>query len=87
MKFALPPINSPRDAADIAVAVAKVVASGEITPNEASEFAKVIDTYTFVTKMTRLVAARLARSEEGWAHLAGSESPEGSDPPNPGLRV
>ena len=45
VKFALPPINSPRDAADIAVAVAKAVAAGEITPNDASEFAKVIDTY------------------------------------------
>ena len=43
--FALPPIDSARDAADIMVAVATAVAAGEITPNEASEFAKVIDTY------------------------------------------
>ena len=45
VRFALPTINSPRDAADITVAVAKAVAAGDITPNEASEFAKVIDTY------------------------------------------
>ena len=45
VKFAIPPINSPRDAADIMVAVAKAVAAGDVTPNEASEFAKVIDTY------------------------------------------
>ena len=45
VKFAIPPINSPRDAADIAVVVAKAVAAGDMTPNEASEFAKVIDTY------------------------------------------
>jgi hypothetical protein len=45
VKFALPQINSPRDAADIAVVVAKAVAAGDMTPNEASEFAKVIDTY------------------------------------------
>jgi hypothetical protein len=30
---------------DIAVVVAKAVAAGDMTPNEASEFAKVIDTY------------------------------------------
>ena len=45
VKFALPQINSPRDVADIAVVVAKAVAAGDMTPNEASEFAKVIDTY------------------------------------------
>jgi hypothetical protein len=36
VKFALLPINSPRDAADIMVTVAKAVAAGDVTPNEAS---------------------------------------------------
>jgi hypothetical protein len=43
--FALPPINSARDAADIAAAVAEAVAAGRVTPAEAVEFAKVIDVY------------------------------------------
>jgi len=63
VKFALPPINSPRDAADIAVAVAKAVAAGEITPNEASEFAKVIDTYVKAFHTAEL-DERVARMEQ-----------------------
>jgi len=43
--FALPPITSPRDAADIAAAVAEAVAAGHITPSEAAEIGKVIDVY------------------------------------------
>ena len=43
--FALPPITSARDAADIMAAVANAVAAGEITPAEAAEYAKVVDVY------------------------------------------
>ena len=43
--FALPPITSPRDAADIAAAVAEAVAAGQLTPSEAAEIGKVIDVY------------------------------------------
>ena len=43
--FALPPITSPRDAADIAAAVAEAVAAGHITPSEAAEIGKVIEIY------------------------------------------
>lgn len=63
VKFALPPINSPRDAADIAVAVAKAVAAGDVTPNEASEFARVIDTYVKAFNTAEL-AERVARMEQ-----------------------
>jgi hypothetical protein len=45
VQFALPPITSARDAADIAAAVAEAVAAGHITPSEAAEIGKVIDTY------------------------------------------
>ena len=38
--FALPPITSPRDAADIAAAVAEAVAAGHVTPSEAAEIGK-----------------------------------------------
>jgi len=63
VRFALPPINSPRDAAEIAVAVAKAVAAGEITPTEASEFAKVIDTYVKAFNTAEL-DERVARVEQ-----------------------
>jgi hypothetical protein len=45
VRFPLPPITSARDAADIAAAVAQAVAAGHITPSEAAEIGKVIDTY------------------------------------------
>jgi len=43
--FPLPPITSPRDAADIAAAIAQAVAAGRVTPSEAAEIAKVVDVY------------------------------------------
>ena len=43
--FALPPITSARDAADIAAAVAEAVAAGQVTPSEAAEIGKVIEIY------------------------------------------
>jgi Family of unknown function (DUF5681) len=43
--FTLPPITSARDAADLMATVTKAVATGNITPSEATEIAKVIDAY------------------------------------------
>ena len=45
VRFALPPITSARDAADIAAAVAQAVAAGQLTPSEAAELGKVIEIY------------------------------------------
>ena len=45
VRFPLPPITSPRDAADIAAAIAQAVAAGHITPSEAAEIGKVVDVY------------------------------------------
>jgi hypothetical protein len=45
VRFTVPQISSPRDAADVAVAVAKAVAAGEITPDEGYEFTKMVDSY------------------------------------------
>jgi hypothetical protein len=45
VRFALPPITSPRDAAEIAAAVAQAVAAGRVTPREAAEIGKVIEIY------------------------------------------
>ena len=43
--FALPPITSARDAADIAASVAEAVAGGDLTRAEGVEIAKVVDVY------------------------------------------
>ena len=45
VRFPLPPINSARDAANIAAAIAEAVAAGHVTPSEAAEIAKVVDVY------------------------------------------
>jgi hypothetical protein len=45
VSFPLPPINTARDAADIAAAVTRAVAAGQITPSEAGEIGKLIDAY------------------------------------------
>jgi hypothetical protein len=44
--FALPPISTPRDAADIAASIAEALAAGQITPSEAVDIGKVIEIYT-----------------------------------------
>ena len=45
------------------VTVAKAVAAGDVTPNEASEFAKVIDTYVKAFHVAEL-DERVARVEQ-----------------------
>jgi hypothetical protein len=45
LSFALPPITSARDAADISAAVIAAVSSGDITLGEAAEMGKLIDSY------------------------------------------
>jgi Family of unknown function (DUF5681) len=52
--FTLPPITSARDAADLMAAVTKAVATGDITPGEATEIAKVIDAYVKVYQTAEL---------------------------------
>ena len=52
--FPLPPITSPRDAADIAAAIAQAVAAGHVTPSEAAEIAKVVDVYVRAYQMAEL---------------------------------
>jgi hypothetical protein len=58
--FALPPITSARDAADIAAAVAEAVAAGQLTPSEAAEFGKLIEIYVKAAELND----RVARVEE-----------------------
>jgi hypothetical protein len=61
--FALPPINSARDAADIAAAIAEAVAAGHVTPSEAAEIGKVIEIYVKAYQTAEL-DDRIARVEE-----------------------
>lgn len=61
--FPLPPITSARDAADIMAAVAKAVATGDITPGEAAELGKVIDSYVRAYQTAEL-DERVARVEQ-----------------------
>src|SRR6516164_5287400 len=63
VSFPLPPITSPRDAADIAAAVAEAVAAGHITPSEAAEIGKVIEVYVKAYQTAEL-NDRVARVEE-----------------------
>jgi hypothetical protein len=61
--FALPPITSARDAADIAAAVAEAVAAGQLTPSEAAELGKVIELYVRAYQVAEL-NDRTARLEQ-----------------------
>ena len=60
--FDLPPVNSPQDAAKIASAVLTAVATGELTPADASEICKLIDTWVKAFETAEL-AERLERLE------------------------
>ena len=42
MTFALPPINTARDAADVMSSIMNAVAAGQLTPADASELSKVV---------------------------------------------
>jgi hypothetical protein len=63
VSFALPPITSARDAADLMAAVTKAVATGHITPGEATEIGKVIDSYVKAYQTAEL-DERVARIEQ-----------------------
>ena len=62
VSFTLPPINRAQDAAAVASAVLAAVASGEITPTDAAEVGKLIDSYVKAYETAEL-AERLERLE------------------------
>ena len=64
--FALPPIKTPQDAAATISAVLAAVASGELTPSDASEISKLIDVYIEAVKTSDIVE-RLDRIERARA--------------------
>jgi len=54
VSFALPPITSARDAADVSSAVMEAVSNGDITLSEAAEMAKLIDGYVKAYQVAEL---------------------------------
>jgi hypothetical protein len=61
--FAMPPIATARDAADIAAAVAQAVAAGHLSPSEAAEIGKVIEIYVKAYQTAEL-NDRVERAEQ-----------------------
>src|SRR6516225_4041300 len=83
VSFPLPPINSARDAADIAAAIAQAVAAGHITPSEAAELGKVIEIYVKAYQTAELNdrAARLEQmSDEELLFIIRNGSGESTPP-------
>ena len=60
--FALPPLQKAEDAAKGVAAIAAAVASGDLTPMEAAELSRVLDTFTRTVEATEF-EARLAKLE------------------------
>jgi hypothetical protein len=61
--FDFPAIKTTAEAASTVSAILGAVAAGEITPGEASEIAKLVDSYVRAVEMTEL-AARIERLEK-----------------------
>jgi Family of unknown function (DUF5681) len=62
VSFTLPPINSAQDAAGVVSSVLAAVAAGEMTPADAAEVGKLIDSYVKAYETAEL-AERLERLE------------------------
>ena len=62
VSITLPPITNPADAVTVLAAITSAVSDGEITPMEASELSKVVDSYTRAVE-TRDIVTRLDRLE------------------------
>lgn len=64
--FALPKLETPGDAVKAAAALAEAVATGDITPMEAGELAKLVEGFTRAFELHE-IEQRLARLEGGAA--------------------
>jgi hypothetical protein len=67
VQFAIPPLNSADDASKVMGAITTAVASGELTPIEAAELARVIEAYVKAIETTE-IERRIQVLEERQAH-------------------
>ena len=63
MSFELPKIENAKDAAGAITAMLEAVAAGDLTPSEASEVTKLLDTYVKVFEAVE-IAERVERLEK-----------------------
>jgi hypothetical protein len=65
--FELPPLNRPADAVTASAAIAAAVATGDLTPLEAAQLAKVVHAYVqaIEARVFEPVLARLAATTQG----------------------
>jgi hypothetical protein len=68
--FELPPLEKPADSVAAAAKIAAGVASGELTPSEAAELAKVVEVYVRAIE-TKVFDERLAKVENAVSDEAG----------------
>ena len=68
--FELPPLEKPIDSVAAAAKIAAGVASGELTPSEAAELAKVVEVYVRAIE-TKVFDERLAKVENAVSDEAG----------------
>src|SRR5947207_3331010 len=61
--FALPKLQSATDALKAATSIVEAVAAGELTPSQAAELSKLIDSFIRVAEMTEL-SERIKRLEQ-----------------------
>lgn len=66
VSFTLPPIDSVQDAANASGALLQAVAEGEITPSEAGEITKIIETHIRILEVSE-IEQRLRKLEEATA--------------------
>ena len=63
MNFDMPEIKAPSDALVVATAIMRAVAGGDLTPSEAAELSKTIDSFARVAETADL-AERIKRLEQ-----------------------
>jgi hypothetical protein len=73
VSFDLPKINCAADAAQASAALVAAAASGDLTPSEAAELGKLVDSYVhalaasdFEVRLAQLESVRGIRCDEGW---------------------
>lgn len=67
VRFDLPAINSPADAAKASAAILAAVAAGELTPSEADQVSKVVDTFVRALEAHEF-EKRLQALEKQWGN-------------------